>query len=62
MRRYQVHLLENKKLAVGTVVLHISALRFLYVKVLGQQCENRCIAAGGRLSYPCQDGQKGNPG
>ena len=35
LRRYQVHLLENKKLAVGTVVLHISALRFLYVKVLG---------------------------
>ncbi len=35
LRRYQVHLIENKKLAVGTVVLHISALRFLYVKVLG---------------------------
>ena len=37
MRRYQVYLLENKKLAVGTVVLHISALRFLYVKVLGRR-------------------------
>ena len=32
MRRYQAYLLENKKLAVGTVVLHISALRFLYVR------------------------------
>ncbi len=37
LRRYQVHLLENKKLAVGTVVLHISALRFVYVKVLGRR-------------------------
>ncbi len=37
MRRYQAYLLENKKLAVGTVVLHISALRFLYVKVLGRR-------------------------
>ena len=27
-----------------------------------QQCENRCIAAGSRLSYTLQDGQKGNPG
>ena len=36
MRRYQAYLLENKKLVVGTVVLHISALRFLYVKVLGR--------------------------
>ena len=23
---------------------------------------NRCIAAGNRLSYPSQDGDKGNPG
>ena len=37
LRRYQAHLLETKKLAVGTVVLHISALRFLYVKVLGRR-------------------------
>ena len=27
-----------------------------------QQCENRCIAAGSRLSYTLQDGPKGNPG
>ena len=27
-----------------------------------QRCQNRCIAAGSRLSYPFQDGQKGNPG
>ncbi len=37
MRRYQAYLLENKKLAVGTVVLQVSALRFLYVKVLGRR-------------------------
>ena len=29
-RRYQVHLLEDRRLANGTVVLHVSALRFLY--------------------------------
>lgn len=34
IRRYQVYLLEERKLAKGTVVLHISALRFLYVRVL----------------------------
>jgi site-specific recombinase XerD len=34
IRRYQVHLLEDKKLANGTVVIHVSALRFLYIKVL----------------------------
>ena len=27
-----------------------------------QKCENRCIAAGSRLSYTFQDGQTGNPG
>ena len=27
-----------------------------------QKCENRCIAAGDRISYACQDGPKGNPG
>ena len=31
---YQVALLEDKKLAVGTVALRISALRFFYLKVL----------------------------
>ena len=34
IRRYQVYLLENRKLAVGTVVGHVGALRFLYVKTL----------------------------
>lgn len=34
IRHYQVHLLEDRKLAKGTVVLHVSALRFLYVRVL----------------------------
>jgi len=34
IRRYQVALLEDKKLAVGTVALRISALRFFYLKVL----------------------------
>jgi len=34
IRHHQVHLLEERKLARGTVVIHISALRFLYVRVL----------------------------
>ena len=34
IRHYQVALLEDKKLAVGTVALRISALRFFYLKVL----------------------------
>lgn len=34
IRCYQVALLEEKKLAIGTVALRISALRFFYLKVL----------------------------
>lgn len=34
IRHYQVHLLEDRKLANGTVGLHVSALRFLYIRVL----------------------------
>ena len=34
IRRYQVHLLEERKLGVGTVVSHIAALRFFYLKTL----------------------------
>lgn len=34
IRHYQVHLLEDRKLANGTVVLHVSALPFLYIRVL----------------------------
>jgi integrase/recombinase XerD len=34
IRHHQVYLLEDRKLAKGTVVLHVSALRFLYVRVL----------------------------
>ncbi len=34
IRHYQVYLLEDRKLAKGTVVIHICALRFLYVRVL----------------------------
>ena len=33
LRRYQVYLLEDRKLANGTVVIQISALRFFYSKV-----------------------------
>jgi hypothetical protein len=32
LRRYQVYLLEDRKLANGTVVIQISALRFFYIK------------------------------
>src|SRR5215472_11215902 len=34
IRHHQVQLLEDRKLARGTVVIHVSALRFLYVRVL----------------------------
>jgi integrase/recombinase XerD len=34
LRRYHAHLFAEKKLAVGTVGLHIAALRFFYVRVL----------------------------
>ena len=33
-RRYQVYLLEERKLAVGTVVAEIAALRFFFLRVL----------------------------
>jgi len=34
IRRYQVHLLEERKLGVSTVVTYVAALRFFYVKTL----------------------------
>jgi integrase/recombinase XerD len=34
LRRYQAHLFQGKKLAVGTVGLHVAALRFFFVRVL----------------------------
>ena len=34
LRRYHVYLLEDRKLAVGTVVIQISALRFFFLRVL----------------------------
>ena len=34
LRRYQLHLLHERKLALGTVENNISALRFLYKKTL----------------------------
>ncbi len=34
LRRYHAHLFREKKLAVGTVGLHVAALRFFFVRVL----------------------------
>jgi integrase/recombinase XerD len=34
LRRYQIYLLEERKLAVGTVVAEIAALRFFFLRVL----------------------------
>jgi site-specific recombinase XerD len=34
LRRYQVYLLEERRLAVGTVVAQLAALRFFYLRVL----------------------------
>lgn len=46
IRQYQVGLLEDKKLAVGTVALRVSALRFFYLKVLKKR------ALKDELPYP----------
>ena len=46
IRRYQCALLEEKKLAVGTVALRVSALRFFYLKVLKKR------ALRDELPYP----------
>ncbi|WP_035356558.1 site-specific integrase [Edaphobacter aggregans] len=34
LRAYQAYLLKQRKLAVGSVVNHVAALRFLYVRTL----------------------------
>src|SRR6476620_8579775 len=34
LRQYQLHLLHDRKLTVGTIVSHIAALRFFFVRVL----------------------------
>jgi hypothetical protein len=34
LRSYQAYLLRERKLAVGTVVAHVSALRFFFLKTL----------------------------
>ena len=34
LRRYHAHLFRDRKLAVGTVGLHVAALRFFFVRVL----------------------------
>ena len=34
IREYQAYLLKDRKLAVGTIVLRVSALRFLFIKTL----------------------------
>jgi len=34
LRRYQAYLFEERKLAVGTVGLHVAALRFVFVRIL----------------------------
>ncbi len=34
LRRYQAHLFTDQKLAVGTVGLHVAALRFFFVRIL----------------------------
>jgi site-specific recombinase XerD len=46
IRQYQVALLEDKKLAVGTVALRVSAIRFFYLKALKKR------ALKDELPYP----------
>ena len=37
LRRYQAYLLKERKLAVGTVVAQVAALRFFFVRTLKRQ-------------------------
>lgn len=37
LRRYQVYLLKKRKLAVGTVVMRVAALRFFFIRTLKRQ-------------------------
>jgi integrase/recombinase XerD len=37
LRRYQVYLLEERRLTVGTVVAQLAAFRFFYLRVLERQ-------------------------
>ena len=37
LRTYQAYLLKQRKLSVGSVVNHVAALRFLYVRTLRRQ-------------------------
>ncbi len=37
LRTYQAYLLKTRKLSVGSVVNHVAALRFLYVRTLKRQ-------------------------
>ena len=53
LRRYQVHLLQERKLAVGTVQLAVAALRFFFVKTLRRPYSPE------QLPYPA--GHRGPP-
>ena len=60
IRHHQVYLLEDRKLAKGTVVIHIAALRFLYVRVLkGREMkENEAIACARTISATSTRGRR----
>ncbi len=38
IRQYQAHLFRDRKLAANTVAQRVAALRFFYIKTLGQEC------------------------
>jgi len=54
LRRYQIHLLHERKLALGTVENNISALRFLYRKTLKRRdlAFTICLSPSSRGRYP----------
>jgi len=54
LRRYQLYLLHEKKLALGTVENCISALRFLYKKTLKRRdlASTTCLFPSSRTSCP----------
>src|SRR3984893_11384344 len=52
LRRYQAYLFEERKLAIGTVGLHVAALRFFFVRVLKRRAQKQELPTPKRHRRP----------
>ena len=59
LRTYQAYLLKQRKLAVGTVVSHVAALRFFFVRTLKRPEFPRVSAVPKRASATAQHSEQG---